>query len=388
MITPETIQRIKDAAHIEEVVARFLSLRKRGSNYTACCPFHNEKTGSFNVNPARNIYKCFGCGKSGDSISFLMEHDHKTYPEALRYLAEMYGIEVEEEEVSEEVRARQQERDSLLKLCAFAQQRFATALGEERLRPLELTPEVARSFGLGLKEESDFATQALAQGYSKDMLVLSRLADEKMHDLLPQGLIYPVYSKDGKPVSFISKGERWNFLPPSPLFDYGRSLFGLYQAKRSMGSQDRCYLMSNFDQVLALHQAGITNAVAPCSSVLTAEQIKDIKRFTKNITLVCSSRMAERFDSSALYAAGMHLRLVVFPQGDTPLDYARAHGSAALQTLLEEREENFLLYRARLTPTLEACQALLHLVSDPIERDAYVPIIADLLAVGEEALRR
>ena len=407
MIHPDTIQRIKEAAHIEEVVSRFLSLRKRGTNYVACCPFHQEKTGSFNVNPARNIYKCFGCGKSGDSISFLMEHDHKTYPEALRYLADMYGIEVEEEEVSDEVRARQHQRDSLLKCTSFAQQCFAEHIAdaEAYLRSHGVTDEIVRTFGLGCKSADNFADYARSQGYDPEVIASTGLADADQHDLLPSGLIFPIHSKDGHPISFVAKQlqppsqpgiKTWTFLPPSPIFDYGRALFGFFQAKKHIGQRDKCYLVSNLEVVLSMHQAGIANTVAPCSAILTADQIKDIRRFTHNITLVCGHQVAQRFDASALFAAGMHLRLVVFPQGETPDTYAQAHGATALQTFLDDNEQNFILYRTDsliaqrldLDSTVAPIGQLLAQLADTLERDAYIPLLAERLGISEQHLRQ
>lgn len=412
MISPDTIQSIKDAAHIEEVVSRFLSLRKRGNNYVACCPFHNEKTGSFNVNPARNIYKCFGCGKSGDSISFLMEHAKMTYPEALRFIADMYGIVIEEAELTDEERDRQHLRDSLLKLNAYAQQLFSQQLSQLDFYLCDhaFTHDLADSFRLGCKSNDTFVQEALAAGYSKDILVATGLAclqeDGTLCDALPTGLIFPILNSDGKVISFVCKHlpqlqadsgapapRRWTFLPASPVYNNGNVLFGLYQAKSSIGRQNKFYLVSHFEVVLTLHASGITNSVAPCSSVITNEQIKAVKRFAQDVTLVCGPSVADSFDARNLLQMGMHLRIVVFPQGETPDTYASAHGAAALQDYLDDSEMPFVFYRAdRLISQLGVQGAMAPIVEllsqfqDRIERDAYIPGLAERLCVSEDSL--
>lgn len=413
MISSDTIQQIKDSAHIEEVVSRFLTLRRRGNNYVACCPFHNEKTGSFNVNPARNIFKCFGCGKSGDSISFLMEHAKMTYPEALRFLADMYGVVIEETELTDEERERQHQRDSLLKLTAYAQQQFAEHLDklDFYLCDRALTLDVAKTFRLGCKTTDTFAQEALAAGYSKDTLLTTGLAylneEGILCDTLPRGLIFPILSGDGKVISFVCKHipqldadsgvsstpRAWTFLPCSPIYNNANALFGLYQAKNTKGKLEKYYLVSHFEVVLTLHASGITNCIAPCSSGVTIEQIKSLKRLSHDVTLVCGPAVADSFDARNLLQMGMHLRIVVFPQGQTPDSYASAHGSSALQEFLNQNEMPFVFYRAdrliaqlgtqgAMTPIVE----LLSLFQDKIERDAYIPGLAERLCVSEESL--
>lgn len=395
MITPETIQKIKDAAHIEEVIARFISLQKRGANYEACCPFHHEKSPSFKVNPVRNIYKCFGCGKVGDSINFVMEYDHRSYPETLRFLADMYNIDIEEEEVSDEQRARQAERDVLYHINHFALQFFNAQLlapGSEGMAYLQgrgYTETTTKDYTLGFCPEADdlFVKEALANGYSEKVLLQSGLMTEEGHDRLAGCLVLPILSKDGKPISFVGRKlsntpYRWVGLPASPLFDYSKTLFGFYQARNLISSnkENKCYLMSDFEQILSLHQSGIENVMAPCTLEVTHEQLRDIKRHTSNITLLCSPTRAGKIDASPFFTDGIHLRLVVFPQGETPDSMAQKQGSSYLKNFIEDNEQNFILYRIGLLSdsllsnpeSYQEMLRLLRLVTDQLERDAYI----------------
>lgn len=425
MIPAETVQRIREAARIEEVVGEFLTLKKRGGSYLACCPFHNEKTPSFHVNPARGIFKCFGCGEAGDSVSFLMKHEHYTYPEALHYLAQKYHIEIEEEKPSEEEQQRQSERDALFHLTEFAQKYFADvlyndemgrAVGLSYLHGRGLTDEVIRKFGLGFcKDEwTDFTDHARKNGYSDDVLVKTGLTVVKeetgrAYDRFRARVMFPIFSISGRVLGFSGRvltkekqAAKYVNSPESEIYIKSNSLYGLYQARQAISRADKCYLVEGNVDVVSMSMSGVENTVASCGTALTIPQIRLIKRYTPNVTVLydgdAAGIKATLKAVDLLFAEGMHVRMVLFPDGDDPDSYAQKYGSEQLRKYLAEHEENFLLYRMRLVgeeikrdPIRKAelensiIQSIA-LVPDPLERAAYITQCASLFAVAEQTL--
>ncbi|KWW29046.1 MAG: DNA primase [bacterium P3] len=425
MIGQETIQRIRDAARIEEVVGEFVTLKKRGASFQACCPFHNEKTPSFHVNPARGIFKCFGCGEAGDSVSFLMKHEHYSYPEALRYLARKYHIEIDEEQPSEEERQRQSERDALFHLTEFAQQYFADILyndeegrsvGLSYLHSRGLTDGVIRKFGLGYcKDEwTDFTDHARRSGYSDEVLTKTGLTVFKeeagrAYDRFRARVMFPIFSISGRVLGFsgrvLTSGKqsaKYVNSPESDIYTKGNSLYGLYQARQAISRQDKCYLVEGNVDVVSMFMSGVENTVASCGTALTTQQIRLIKRYTTHVTVLydgdAAGIKATLKAVDLLFAEGMHVRMVLFPDGDDPDSYAQKYGSEQLQRYLAEHEENFLLYRMRVAGDeirrdpirkAELENAIVHsiaLVPDPLERSEYVVQCASIFAVSDQTL--
>lgn len=424
MIDQETIQRIKDAARIEEVVGEFVSLRKRGANYIGCCPFHTEKTPSFNVNPARGIFKCFGCGEAGDVVSFLMKHEHYTYPEALHYLADKYNITIEEEVLTPEAQQIQSERDALFHVSDFAQKYFADqlfndemgkAVGLSYFHNRGMSDVVIRNFGLGYCPEgwTTFYDHAHKNGYSDAVLEKTGLTviheSGKKSDRFHGRVAFPIYSISGRVLGFscrtLSKEKnvaKYVNSPESEIYIKGNILYGLYQAKNAISKNDKCYLVEGNVDVVSMHQSGVTNTVASCGTALTTNQIRLIRRYTPNVTVLYDGDAAGIHATikavNLLFAEGMHVRVVLFPDGDDPDSYAQKYGSAQLQQYLQEHEENFLLYRARQVSDiirhdpirkadlLKEIAATIALVPDMVERSEYITQCASLFQTSEASL--
>ena len=308
MISKDTIDRIMDATHIEEVIGEFVSLKKRGANHIGCCPFHNEKTPSFYVSPSKGIFKCFGCGKSGNAVGFLMDHEHYTYPEALRWLADKYHIQIEEEQLTEEQKERQTERDGLFHVSEFAQKYFADLLYNNELgrniglayfHQRGLSDEIIKTFGLGycLDDWDNFTTHARRNGYSDTVLEKTGLTifkeDGKCYDRFRGRVMFPIFSISGRVLGFsgriLSKEKqaaKYVNSPDSDIYNKSHILYGLYQARNAIGKAEKCYLVEGNVDVVSMHQSGVCNTVASCGTSLTIEQIRLIKRYTPNVTVL------------------------------------------------------------------------------------------------------
>lgn len=424
MIDQETKQRILEAARIEEVVGEFVSLKKRGANYVGCCPFHTEKTPSFSVSPTKGFFKCFGCGESGDSVGFLMKHEHFTFPEALQYLAKKYNIEIREEEVSDEQRQRDSERDALFHVTEFAQQYFSSLLFDDEMgravglsyfHSRGLNDAVIRKFGLGycMDEWRAFSDHARANAYSDTVLEKSGLTifkeDGKYYDRFRGRVMFPIYSIAGRVLGFsgrvLSKEKqaaKYVNSPESDIYTKGRILYGLYQAKSAIAKLDKCYLVEGNVDVVSMFQSGVENAVASCGTALTYEQIRLIKRYTSNVTILYDGDAAGIHASQRavkmLYEEGMHVRLVLFPDQEDPDSYAQKYGSTQLQQYLKDHEENFILYQTHvLQDNIKAdpikkgefvrdLVETIALVPDLLERSAYITQCSALLEVPEQTL--
>lgn len=424
MINKETIQRIMDTARIEEVVGEFVSLKKRGANYIGCCPFHNEKTPSFYVSPSKGIFKCFGCGKSGNVVGFLMEHEHYSYPEALRYLAQKYNIEIEEEQMTEEQKERQTERDGLFHVSEFAQKYFADllyndemgkAIGLSYFHQRGLSDEIIKTFGLGycLDEWSNFTNHARKNGYSDQALEKTGLTifkeGGKCFDRFRGRVMFPIYSISGRVLGFsgriLSKDKssaKYVNSPDSDIYNKSNILYGIYQARNAITRENKCYLVEGNIDVISMHQSGVCNTVASCGTSLTIEQIRIIKRYTPNVTVLYDGDAAgikaaiRAFD--LLFKEGMHVRVVLFPDGDDPDSYAQKYGSTQLQEYLRNNEENFVKFKTqvlldsvqndpiRKTEVLKEITNTIALVPDVLERQEYIAQTAFKLRMSEQVL--
>ena len=436
MIDQETIQRIMDAARIEEVIGDFVSLKKRGANHIGCCPFHNEKTPSFYVSPSKGIFKCFGCGEAGDVVKFLMKHEHYTYPEALRWLAQKYNIEIREEEQTEEQKERQNERDALFHVSEFAQQYFADllyndemgrAVGLSYFHSRGLSDEVIRNFGLGycLDEWSNFTDHARKNGYSDSVLEKTGLTifkdsdssdktdpsdhRRRSYDRFRGRVMFPIYSISGRVLGFSGRvlssekqAAKYVNSPDSDIYNKSRILYGLFQARTAISKANKCYLVEGNIDVISMHQSGVENTVASCGTSLTTEQIRLIKRYTPNVTVLYDGDSAGIKAAlravNLLFAEGMHVRCVLFPDGEDPDSYAQKYGSTALQEYLASHEDNFVIFKTRVlldgvkddpirkAELVKETIDTIALVPDLIERTEYIAQCANLLDVPEEAL--
>ncbi len=432
MINKETIQRIMDASRIEEVIGEFVSLKKRGANHIGCCPFHNEKTPSFYVSPSKGIYKCFGCGKSGNVVGFLMEHEHYTYPEALRWLASKYNIEVEEEQQTEEQKERQNERDALFHVSEFAQKYFADllyndemgrAVGLSYFHQRGMSDDIIKTFGLGycLEEWDNFTQYARRNGYSDAVLEKTGLtifkeqesADgshrTKCYDRFRGRVMFPIYSISGRVLGFsgriLSKDKqaaKYVNSPDSDIYDKSHTLYGLYQARNAISRADKCYLVEGNVDVVSMHQSGVCNTVASCGTSLTVEQIRLIKRYTPNVTVLYDGDSAGIKAAlravNLLFEEGMHVRVVLFPDGEDPDSYAQKYGSTQLQEYLRDHEENFVKFKTRVllddvqkdpirkAEVLKEIVRTIALVPDLLERQEYVKQTAFRLKMSENIL--
>jgi len=425
MIDQETIQRIMDAARIEEVIGDFVSLKKRGANHIGCCPFHNEKTPSFYVSPSKGIFKCFGCGEAGDVVAFLKKHEHFTYPEALRWLAQKYHIEIQEEEQTEEQKERQNERDALFHVSDFAQKYFADllyndemgrAVGLSYFHGRGLSDEVIKNFGLGycLDEWSNFTDHARKNGYSDTVLEKTGLTifkedTKKAYDRFRGRVMFPIYSISGRVLGFSGRvlssekqAAKYVNSPDSDIYNKSKILYGLYQARSAISKANKCYLVEGNIDVISMHQSGVENTVASCGTSLTTEQIRLIKRYTPNVTVLYDGDSAGIKAAlravNLLFAEGMHVRCVLFPDGEDPDSYAQKYGSTALQEYLASHEDNFVMFKTRVlldgvkndpirkAELVKETVNTIALVPDLLERTEYVAQCAHLLDVPEEAL--
>ncbi len=425
MIDHETIQRIMDAARIEEVIGDFVTLNKRGANHIGCCPFHNEKTPSFYVSPSKGIYKCFGCGKAGNVVKFLMEHEHYTYPEALRWLADKYHIEIQEEELSDEEKQRQTERDGLFHVSEFAQKYFADllysdemgrAVGLSYFHSRGLSDEIIKRFGLGycLDEWSNFTDHALKNGYSdtvleKTGLTIYKEETGKKYDRFRGRVMFPIYSISGRVLGFSGRvlssekqAAKYVNSPDSDIYNKSRILYGLYQARTAIAKAGKCYLVEGNVDVISMHQSGVENTVASCGTSLTVEQIRLIKRYTPNVTVLYDGDSAGIKAAlraiDLLLAEGMHVRLVLFPDGEDPDSYAQKYGSTKLQDYLATHEDNFIIFKTRVqmanvgddpirkAELVSETARTIALVSDMLERAEYVRQCSQMMHVSEDVL--
>ena len=404
MIPKETVDLILDTARVEEVIGDFVTLKRRGSSYVACCPFHNEKTPSFHVTPSKGIYKCFGCGKAGSAIGFLMDYDHLTYPEALRYLAKKYNIEVKEEEETAEQIAARQRHESLMAVSEFARQFFCDQLktGEGRAvgyryyreRGIEDTTIEKWSLGWAPSGKATFVEAARAAGYKDEFLVATGLAiqqeDGTLIDKFRERVMFPIHSVSGRVIAYSGRTLRsdnpakYVNSPETEIYIKSRNLLGIYLAKGEIAKQDRCILVEGNVDVVMMHQMGITNVVASCGTSLTEEQIRLIKRFTENITIMYDG------DKAGLHAAlraiglilkeGMNPKVVFLPDGDDPDSFSRKHTLEQIREFIQTHEQDGIAFKTDLL--------LGEAGDDPLKKANLINEIADTVADIPDAIKR
>ena len=400
MIKREDIDKIINAARIEEVVGNFVELRKRGVNYIGLCPFHNEKTPSFNVNPAKGIFKCFGCGEGGDSVAFLMKHEHYTYPEALRWLANKYGIQIEEQVLTQEEIAQQSERDRIYQINDFAQKYFQEILfsdiegksvGLSYLKERELEEDTIKRWGIGYCKETgdDFSKKALAKGFTKEELVNAGLSlvnsnDGSLYDRFRGRVCFPIYNIGGRVLGFSARTLRTDKVkakyvnsPESLIYSKGKVLFGLHLAKNEIVKQDECFLVEGNMDVVMMSQNAVTNVVATSGTALTEEQIRLIKRYTKNVTLLYDGDSAgiKATDKAAdnMIKEGLNVKTLLFPDNEDPDSFARKHTQEEFKNFIKNIAKDFILYKTdRL---LEEAQ------NDPIKKNEKVQKILETISL-------
>ena len=404
MIPQETVSLILDTAKIEDVVGDYVTLKRRGANYVACCPFHNEKTPSFYVSPSKGIYKCFGCGKSGTAVGFVMEEEHCSYVEALRYLAKKYHIEIQEEEESAEEIARRQRSESLLLVSEFAEKFFVSqldtdegrAVGRAYFRKRGLEDETVRKFGLGWAPSGRTALvdAALAAGYKMEYLLAAGVAvrhdDETVSDKFRERVMVPVHSVSGRVVAFSGRTLRsdnpakYVNSPETEIYIKSRNLLGIYFAKSEMSRLDECILVEGNIDMVMMHQLGIRNVVASCGTSLTVEQIRLIRKFTENVTIMYDG------DSAGIHAAlrgitmvlseGMNVKVVLLPDGDDPDSFCRKHTLEEVRSFMASSEQDFISFKSELL--------LREAGGDPLKRANLINDIADTIAAIPDPVKR
>lgn len=403
MIPQETVNLILDTARIDEVVSDFVALKRRGASLVACCPFHNEKTPSFYVTPSKGIYKCFGCGKAGSAVGFVMEHEHLSYVEALKYLAHRYHIEVKEKEETAEDIALRQKNESLMLVMDFARKFYVDSLNSPENRPYGLAylhsrgldDETIERFGLGWAPagRTSLLDAAVSEGYKTEYLEEAGLCvkrdDGTMLDRFYERAMFPIHSLSGRVIAYSGRTLKSDGIPKyvnspeTPLYVKSRALYGIFLAKGDISKADRCYLAEGNVDVVSMHQLGIRNVVASCGTSLTVEQIRIIKKFTENITVMYDG------DGAGIHAAqraismilkeGMNVRLVLFPDGDDPDSYCRKHTLEEVQAFIAANETDFVSYMVRVNPLED---------NDPLKRASLVNLIADAIAVMPDPVKR
>ncbi len=423
MIDHSTIQRILDSADITEVVSEFITLRRRGVNMLGLCPFHNEKTPSFTVSPAKGIFKCFGCGKGGNAVNFIMDHENLSYPEALKWLARKYNIDVVEEEETEEQKQLKDERESLMIVSAFAQKFFTRTLWEENdgrtiglsyFRERGFRDDILKKFELGYASDgkTPFTEAAQRQGYKMEFLEKTGLTikrDDWMRDRFAGRVMFPIHNLAGRVIAFGGrllkedpKAAKYLNSPESEIYHKSKVLYGIFQARREIARSEKCYLVEGYTDVLSMHQAGIENVVASSGTALTPEQIRLIRRFTPNITIIYDGDAAGIKASlrgiDLVLEEGMNVKVLLLPEGEDPDSFARKKGASGFQAFIDENETDFIRFKTNLLlksaekdPVAKArlISEVIRSVSvipDTITRSVYIKECSKLLDVSEDIL--
>ena len=407
MIDRQTIDRIKDAANIVDVVSEFVTLHKSGSNYKGLCPFHNEKTPSFYVSPSRGTCHCFGCGKGGNAVGFIMEHEQMDYPEALRWLAAKYHIEIKERELSDEEKREQGERESMFIINGWAEKYFqhilhhdvdGLAVGMQYFRSRGFRDDIIEKFHLGydLPDRHALAKAALAKGYKGEFLLKTGICYQndrgELIDRYAGRVVFPWIGNSGRVVGFTARvldsrtkgvSQKYVNSPDSEIYHKGYELYGIYQAKKAMAKNDRVYLVEGQADVIAMHQSGIENVVAGSGTALTLPQIHMLRRFTNNITMIYDN------DEAGIHAAlkgtdmllseGMNLKVLLLPAGEDPDSFARKHTASDFQAYIKEHETDFIRFKTQL---------LLDKENDPLKRsEAINSIVRSISVIPNQILR-
>jgi len=420
LITQKSVQEILDTARVEDVIQDFVNLRRRGVNLIGNCPFHHEKTPSFIVSPAKNIYKCFGCGRAGNAVQFLMDHEHFTFPEALRYLAKKYNLEVEEIVPSAEQEEAQQYHESLFIVNQYAQQFFQNQLfdtptgksvGLGYFKERGFLEDTVRKFGLGFAPDQKdvFTSKAVSEGYSIELLRKLGLTTQFDRDFFRNRVMFTIHNLSGKPVAFAgrimikdAKAPKYINSPETDIYSKSKVLYGAFFAKQAIRKADECILVEGYTDVISLHQSGIENVVASSGTSLTVDQIRLIKRYTPNVKVLFDG------DSAGIKAAlrgidmlleqDVNVRIVLLPDGEDPDSYLRKVGITAFQTYLQQAAKDFILFKADLllkeagnepikrTELLKDIIESISKIPDPLKRAMYVKECARLFEVDESIL--
>lgn len=405
MIRPETIEKVLETARIEEVIGDFLTLKKRGSNFIGNCPFHNEKTPSFSVSASKGIFKCFGCGKSGNVFGFVMEHEHLTYPDAVKFVAAKYKIEIEEQIPTEEESAAIDARESLFAVTSFATKWFedqlwntdeGRAIGLSYFNDREFRPETIKKFNLGFSPDrrDAFSKHAINNGYKLEFLESSGLSvvrEDRYFDRFKGRVIFPIHNVSGRIVGFGARIltsdktiAKYLNSPESEIYHKSRILYGLYQSRKAIGDADNCLLVEGYTDVISLHQAGIQNVVASSGTSLTTEQIRLIKRFTSNITILYDGDPAGIKASfrgiDMVLSEGMNVRILLFPDNDDPDSFARKHHPDEVVTFIKQNSRDFINFKTTLL--LEDAKG------DPIKRAGLIREILTSIALVPDTIIR
>ena len=419
MIPKETIDKIFEAARIEEVVSGFVQLQKRGANFIGHCPFHDEKTPSFTVSASKGIYKCFGCGKGGNSVSFVMEHEHFSYPEALKYLAEKYSIEVVEKELTPEQNIRANDRDSLYVISSFANKFFQQQLwGREEGKIVGLsyykergfTEETIKKFQLGYspKQKDALSKEAIKSSFQQKYLEdsgLSIIKNKSALDRFRERMMFPIHSFSGRVLGFggrtLQKNNKAKYVnsPESLIYLKSKILYGIYFAKQHISKQNNCFIVEGYTDVISLHQAGVENVVSSSGTSLTSEQIKLINRFTKNITILFDGDAAglkASFRSiDMILVEGMNVKVVLFPDGEDPDSFAQKCSQEELINYLEENQKDFITFKtnilskdtnedpAKRVEMIKDIASSIAQIPDDIGRSEYIKECSRMLKVKE-----
>ena len=426
MIDQPTIDRILDAVQIVDIVSDFVTLRKRGVNYVGLCPFHDDKTPSFYVSPSKGLCKCFSCGKGGNAVHFIMEHEQMSYPEALKYLAKKYGIEIKERELSSEEKLMQSERESLFIVNNFARDYFQNILknhvdgrsiGMAYFRNRGFRDDIIEKFQLGYCTESHdaMAQEAIKKGFKKEYLVKTGLCyetdDHRLRDRFWGRVIFPVHTLSGKVVAFggrvlssATKGVKVKYVnsPESEIYHKSNELYGIYFAKQAIVKQDRCFLVEGYTDVISMHQSGVENVVASSGTALTPGQIKLIHRFTNNITVLYDGDVAGIKASlrgiDMLLEEGMNIKVCLLPDGEDPDSFARKHNATEFQKFIQDNETDFIRFKTNLLledagkDPIKRAELIGNLVQsisiipEAIVRDVYIKECSQLLRVEDKLL--
>lgn len=406
MIPREKVEEIINAARIEEVVGEYVTLKKRGANLLGVCPFHNEKTPSFTVSPAKGIYKCFGCGKAGDSVRFIMEHDSMSYPDALRHLANKYNITIEEIQLTDEALQSQNERESVLisiKYAAdyFIQQLWDTEEGQNiglsYFEERGFSKDTIKKFGLGYSKDgwSHFYEHAISQGYKHDFLqragLITTNESGKSFDLFRGRVMFPIHDLSGRVVAFGGrimkkdpKSPKYVNSPETEVYHKSNVLYGMFFAKQDIRKYDRCYLVEGYTDVVTLNQGGIANVVASSGTSLTEGQIKLIKRFTDNVVVLYDGDQAGLKASlrgvDLILEQGLNVKVVTFPDGEDPDSYCKAVGGEEFSEYIHRNEKDFIIFKSNLL--------LADSVNDPVKRAEVIKDIVESIAKVPDSIKR
>ena len=423
MIPKQTIDDIFEAAIIEDVVGEFVPLKKRGANLLGNCPFHNEKTPSFTVSPAKGIYKCFGCGRAGNAVNFIMEHEHYSYPEALRFLANKYNIEIEEEEQTDEQKIAANERESLYIVSNYAASYFKKQLHEsDEGKAIGLSYFVERGFREDIIEKfqlgynpdhwTAFTNAAEKEGHNLsylDKTGLTIVKGDKKFDRFKGRVMFPIHNLSGRVLGFggrilksDDKAAKYLNSPESEIYHKSKVLYGIYFAKKAITQENNCYLVEGYTDVISLHQSGVENVVASSGTSLTEGQIRLIKRFTPNITILYDGDAAGLKASfrgiDMILQEGMNVRVVLFPEGEDPDSYAKNHSTEELTTYITANAQDFIRFKTAVlidevgddpikrAELIKDIVGSIAIIPDQIKRSVYTKECSTLLDIPEQAL--